>query len=260
VKAQFQIGMIQLRTLFDLDGALASFRAIEEHVQSIPALRHEVRLRKGEVFLARGDTAGARREFLAVASAPDALPDHQDEAQLHAAEVEFFAGDFDEAARRLDSITVNLKADYANDALRLQTFLEENATTDSSALLRYARAELYARQRRMGEAIALLQQVVRDHPGAALIDDAMLRIGMLLDETGQCDEAVATYREILTRFAETSIVLDRAQFSLAEAYEFGLHRIPEAMAAYEKLLVDYPSSVFAGIARRRIRILRGDIP
>jgi tetratricopeptide (TPR) repeat protein len=83
-------------------------------------------------------------------------------------------------------------------------------------------------------------------------------IGGLQFSAGFYADAVATYERLLTDFRENSILLDRAQFQLAETYEAGMRDTLKAIAAYEKLLADYPSSVLADEARRRIRRLRGE--
>ena len=257
-KAQYQVGTIQFQNLFDLDGALGSFNKVADEAGNIRIIRYDVFLRRGEVFLAKGDTAHARQQFASVERAPDATPDQSDEAVFHLAELDFFAGRFDDAIGRLDSITVNPRADFANDALKLQSFLQENLATARVALARFGKAELFARQRQNTEAIALFQDIVRQYPGSLLVDDALMRSAALQGEAGLYADAVATYGRLLAQFTESSIALDRAQFGLAETYEFGLHDKTKAIAEYEKLLADHPRSVFTGIARKRIRILRGD--
>jgi tetratricopeptide (TPR) repeat protein len=257
-KALYQIGMIQFESLFDLNGALTSFQKVEEEAGSLGVIRFDVALKRGVVYTARGDTARAREQFAAVAGVLSALPDQNDEANFRLAELDFFAGRVEDAITRLDSIIVNTKADYANDALRLQAFLQENASTAKAALAEYGRAELLARQKKNTEAVALLEEVVRQYPGSLLIDDALMRIAGLQNAAGLYPEAIVTYTRLLTEFQGNSIALDRARFGLGEVYEFGLHDSSKAIVEYERLLADHPRSVFVGIARKRIRLLRGD--
>jgi len=70
---------------------------------------------------------------------------------------------------------LNVKNDFANDAIELQSFLAENQTTPQPVLRDYARAALFARQRRNSQAIALYQKVAQSAPQAPLADDASLR-------------------------------------------------------------------------------------
>ena len=257
-KANYKIGTIQFENLFDLSGALASFQKVADEAGSVAALKHDVALKEGLVYLAQGDTARARIQFGLVAGAPNATPDQSDEATLHLAELEFYSGRADSAIARLESIVVNTKADYANDALQLQAFLQENVSTARPALVQYGRAELLAREKRNTEAVAFLEQIVEQYPASLLVDDALMRIAGLQSEAGLYSSAIASYNRLLTQFKEHSIALDRARFGVGEVYEFGLHDKEKAIAEYETLLAEHPRSVLAGVARKRIRLLRGD--
>ncbi len=257
-KSYYQIGRIQFEQFADCDGALASFEHVLTEAGGVPVLRYDVLLTMGRVHVARGDTARAVDRFRVVAAAPDALPDQSDEANFRLAEIDYFGGRTDAAIKILDGIAVNLKADYANDALRLQAFLEENVTTAPEALRAVARGEFLARQGKNSEAVAVLQEVITSYPQAPLVDDALMLIGSLQASAGLVTDAIASYERLLTQFKESSIAVDRAQFRLGELYQYGTRDYGKAIAAYEKLLADYPGSVLAAQARKRIRKLRGD--
>ncbi len=257
-RARYQIGLIQYEKLFDRDAALTSFADVERELPAAPALQFDVALRIGTVLLARGDTTGAAARFRTVAEAPAALPDQQDEATFRLAEVAYFEGRFDSAMSLLGSLALNLKADYANDALALLAFLQENTSTTPAALKAFATADFVARQRRNGEAIPMFLEVLKTYPRALLADDALLRVGRLQAEAGRYADALATYERLLTDFKESSIALDRARFSAAEILQFGLRDRAGAITAYERLLAEYPGSLLVTLARKRIRDLRGD--
>ena len=221
-------------------------------------LRYDVALITGQIQVARGDTAEATKQFLLVAGMPDALPDQADEALFRLAELDFFAGRFGQATTRLEALSSNLKADFANDALQLQSVLQGNVNNDAEALKGYARGLYLARQRKNMEAIAVLNDVLAKSPTSDIADDALLEIAHLQASAGFTMQAVASYERLLTEYQNNSIVLDRAQFELAETYQRGMHDAPKAIAAYEKLLTDFPNSIYADQARKRVRQLRGD--
>lgn len=258
-RSYLQIGLIQFEKEFDLDGALASFDRVKDENPGINTIAYEVALRAGQVLTARGDTAAAWARYLTVAHAPSATPDQSDEANFRLAEMEYFHGQFAAAIQRLDSISLNLKADYANDALALRAFLQENNSSSPQALAEFSRADFLARQRKNTEAVALLQAIARKYPQAFLVDDALMKTASLQARSGMYREAVASYDTLLTKFKESSVSLDRARFQMGEVYELGLKDSANAIACYEKLLVDYPRSVLVEQARNRIRRLRGDI-
>ena len=86
-----------------------------------------------------------------------------------------------------------------------------------------------------------------------------MKAASLQARSGMYREAVASYDTLLTKFKESSVSLDRARFQMGEVYELGLKDPANAIACYEKLLVDYPRSVLVEQARSRIRRLRGDV-
>jgi outer membrane protein assembly factor BamD (BamD/ComL family) len=67
-----------------------------------------------------------------------------------------------------------------------------------------------------------------------------------------------TLDTLLTGHRDGATILDRAQFRTAEILQYGLNNSAGAITAYERLLADFPQSIFASEARRRIRVLRGD--
>jgi len=259
-RSWYQIGTLQSGKFGDLAGAAASFSHAVQEAGPLRTLRIDAMLMLGKVETARGDTGRAAALFTDVARAGAALPDQHDEAVFRRAEIDYFGGRFDSAAARLAGITVNLRADYANDALRLQSFLQENASTAPDALRRFAGADFLARQGKNTQAVSIFQSVIGDYPAAPLVDDALMRVGELEAAAGLFQDAVAAYERLLRDFRTTSIECDRAEFNLAEVERFGLHDDVKARAAYEGLLEEYPKSLLADRARRRLLELRGEAP
>lgn len=257
-RSHYHIGLIQFEKLFDLDGALASFEQVERDLPAGNALAHDVSLNIAKVLVVRGDTSRAAARLHRIAVEPTATPDQQDEATFRLAELEFFGGKFGSAIALLGDLSVNLKADYANDAIALQTFLQENTLTSEPALSLFARADFLARQRKITEAIPFFLDVIARYPTALLIDDALMKVGSLQARARLYTEALASYGRLLDEFKDGSIALDRARFSRGEIFELGLKDSTKAIAEYERLLVDYPESILAAQARKRIRVLRGD--
>jgi cellulose synthase operon protein C len=257
-KSYYQIGTIQFERFFDLDGALQSFEQVEQELPAFNVLSHDVSLKIAEIFTAKGDTVKAAARFRIIVKSPTAEPDQRDEASYRLAELEYFNGRFQDAIQRLEGITLNLQADYANDALLLLSFLQENKMTSESALAQFARAHYLARQRKSTEAIRMFLKVIDQYPQALLIDDALMKVGELQAEARLYVDAITTYERLLEAFKESSIALDKAQFSIGEIYQYKLNDKTKAIAAYDKVLANYPQSLLTAQARKRIRVLRGD--
>ena len=257
-KSLYQIGMVELRQYGDMDAALRSFEQVLQEPAITPTGRHDVQLRIGEILVARADTVRAATTFGAVAGAPDATPDQDDEAQYRLAELAFFNGRIDDAVRLLGTISLNVQHDYTNDALQLQAFLQENAATAPEALRAFGRAEYLARQHKNTEAAAMLEDIVQRFPDAGVADDALLRTAALLAAAGRYADAVGVYERLLNGFHDSSNQIDRALFQLGEVRQFGMHDPGQAILAYERLLAEQPQSILVHEARKRIRILRGE--
>ncbi len=257
-RSYYQIGTIQFEKYFDLDGALTSFVSVETFLPPTNTVQFDVAIKIGEVLTAKGDTSKAALRFRKVIAAPNATPDQQDEATYRLAELEYFGGNFKGAIDHLQTISANLKANYTNDALQLLAFLQENTLTAEAPLKEFARADFLARQKKYTEAITSFQKVVEQNPQALFVDEGLMKIASLQTKATWYHEALATYERLLNQLKESSIALDKAQFNIAELYDYRLKDKPKAIASYEKLLADYPQSLLVDQARKRIRELRGD--
>jgi len=251
----FRIGVIQFEKLFDLDGALSAFNTIKI-IPSVGNTLYDAEIKIGEVQTARNDLAGAYFEFEKAAKLPTIL--YQDQAIFKLAELNYFEAHFDTSLSLLKRFGANFGTDLANDALQLQYFIQENKSTSLPALEEFAHADLQMRQRKYPESLSRLQNIVQRYPSSLLVDDALMKIGELHLKLKQTNDAVAAFRFVADSI-QLSILKDKALFRIAEISENVLHTKDQAIAAYEKLLERFPNSLYAEQARKRIRLLRGDI-
>jgi tetratricopeptide (TPR) repeat protein len=254
MQALFRIGTIYYLRLYDLDGAAAAF----EKVRTMPfnvALQHEAILNLAEVQTAKGELNHAREEYsrlLAIASEQE-----RDRALFRLAELDYFEGKIDSAVAKLERISRNIQSDQTNDALQLFYFIQENSGSGQIALREFARAELLARQRKHSEALSAFQSLTTRYPATSLVDDGVLKIAELQLVLGHVREALAVLQRIVTDMT-ASVLRDRAQMRMGEIYETKLKDKASAIEAYERLLEQFPASLFAEEARKRVRALRGD--
>ena len=101
------------------------------------------------------------------------------------------------------------------------------------------------------------QDIVKHYSTALLVDDAMMKIGELYVLLQRPQEAISAFHFIADSI-QLSILKDRAQFKIAEICQRVLNNKTQAIEAYEKLLSQFPNSLYVEEARKRIRILRGD--
>ncbi|RPI06860.1 MAG: hypothetical protein EHM64_01560 [Ignavibacteriae bacterium] len=250
----YRIGVMKFERLFDLDGAFRAFNQLKE-MPSTSNSSTEAVLKLGEVQIARNDLAEARKDFDRLGKSP--LVMYKDQAAYKLAELNYFEAKFDSALSILKQFDSNLNTDLTNDALQLQYFIQENNTSSPQALTEFAKADLLMRQHRYSESLLQFQDVVRRFPAALLDDDAMMKIGELHLFLNHPLDAVSAF-SVVADSIQMSILKDHALFRIAEIYQRVLNNTAKAVEAYEKLLAQYPNSLYVEESRRRIRILRGD--
>lgn len=253
-QAYLRIGLIRRNRFFDLDGALEAFRQVRQSTSS-PHLLFEATLSMGEVLTVKNDLAAARREYQGLVNI--AATDLRDRALLKLAELDYFEARFDSSLAKIQSLTTNVTTDLANDALQLQYFIQENQATAPAALKAFAGADLLVRQNKYSEALERFKEISQQYPTALLVDDAIMRTAELSLRLKQVDDALAAFRKVALEMP-TSIYRDLAQFRIAEVYERVRADKQKAIEAYELVLSQYPNSMHAQEARKRVRLLRGD--
>ncbi|MGE5313969.1 MAG: tetratricopeptide repeat protein [Acidobacteriota bacterium] len=255
-QALYRIGTIRASRLGDLNGALAAYDSITVIAPASPMLS-VVRAAMGDVYLRQGKTDDARVQYDAVAGSPQSSDQQRSDARYRMAELLFYQAKFDSALTMLTGLTANVQSDEANDALILQAFILENKDAFESALESYARAEFLARQGKLSEAIAVLNDVILQSGEAPLCDDAMLKKAEYETKIKRPVDALRTLQGLLSAFPK-STERDKAQFRIGEIYQYSMQDKGNAIAAYSAILAEYPNSLFIDEARRRIRALRGD--
>ncbi|MGJ8737012.1 tetratricopeptide repeat protein [Zobellia laminariae] len=180
-------------------------------------------------------------------------------ARYKVAQTSFYKGDFDWALTQLKVLRSSTSQLIANDAMQLSLLISDNSLEDSTqtALKKYARADLLAYQNKTKEAITELDDILQNHKGEKIEDEALLKQGQLLELSNDYEAAEYNYQKI-TEFYANGILADDAHFALAELYRNKLNQPEKAKSHYEKIIYNYQDSYYFPQARKNFRILRGD--
>lgn len=180
-------------------------------------------------------------------------------ARFKVAKTSYFKGDFEWAKTQLDVLKASSTQLIANDAMELSLLIQENAFEDSTqtALKLYAKADLLSFQKKNKEAIAVLEEILTDHRGGKIEDEALLKQATILEKEGNFEKSEANYLKIL-EYYPTDILADNATFNLAELYKNNLNQPEKAQKYYEQIIFSFPSSIYFVDARKNFRMLRGD--
>jgi tetratricopeptide (TPR) repeat protein len=181
-------------------------------------------------------------------------------ARFKVARTSYFKGDFDWANTQLSVLKSSTSQLIANDALDLHLLILNNIGQDSlkRPLELFARAQLLSYQNKTEQSIDTLQIIMDDFKGSAVEDDALVFQAELYTGKGQYKKAEANYLTVMSNY-DKSILLDKAVYRLAQLYQTELNRPDLAKEYYEKILFNYPSSIYLVDARKQYRSLRGDL-
>jgi tetratricopeptide (TPR) repeat protein len=175
------------------------------------------------------------------------------------AETSFYKGDFEWALTQLKVLRGSTSQLIANDAMQLSLLISDNSLEDSTqtALKKYARADFLAYQNKTQDAIDTLEDILQNHKGEKIEDEALLRQAQLLESQKKYEEAELNYLKI-TEFYANGILADDAYFALGELYKNILNQPDKAKNKYEKIIYNYQDSYYFPQARKNFRMLRGD--
>lgn len=182
------------------------------------------------------------------------------DARFKVAQTSFYKGDFDWALTQLKVLRSSTSQLIANDAMQLSLLISDNSFEDSTqtALKKYARADLLAYQNKSEEALSLLEDILQNHKGEKIEDEALLRQGRLFEEKEEFSRAQFNYQKIVEFYGQ-DILADDAHFALGQLYEKELLDVDKAKYHYEKIIYNYQDSYYFPQARKNFRRLRGDI-
>ena len=181
------------------------------------------------------------------------------EARFKVAQTSFYKGDFDWALTQLKVLRAATSQLIANDAMQLSLLIADNSLEDATqrALKKYARASFLNYQNKKREAVLLLDEILKNHKGEKIEDEALLKQGKILTELKEYGKAEYNYLKIVEFYGQ-DILADDAHFALAELYRTVLDNPIKAKSHYEQIIFNHQDSYFFPRARKYYRELRGD--
>lgn len=182
------------------------------------------------------------------------------EAKLKNAKLHYYSGNFALAKDILNILKLATSREIANDAEQLGLLIQDNTEMDTSgaAMREYAAIELMLFQNKLDEAVIALNGMQKKYSQHMLADEMLwLRANTYLKQ-GKVDEAMEDLKQI-TAAHGTDILGDDALFLQGKIFEERKKDKVQAMAIYQKLLTDHSGSIYVADARKRFRLLRGDV-
>jgi len=175
--------------------------------------------------------------------------------QYRLAELEYFSGDIDSAQVHFGLISVNSRADIANDALEKVVLIEENKSL-TSAMQTYAIGEKLEKLKRFDEALAKYTETVNSAEGSDLAERSFIKIARINANLNRFPNSRIAIDSLLSKYPKT-IYADYAVFIKANSYMSEKNK-EVALKEFTDFLAIYPRSIYLDEVREKIRILRKD--
>lgn len=180
-------------------------------------------------------------------------------ARYKVAQTSYFKDDFKWAKAQLKVLKGSATQLIANDAADLFLVISDNEPKDSvpSGLKAYAKADLLAYQNKNDEALTVLDTILKKYKGQSIEDEALFKQASLYVKKELFDTALQSYEAIIALDPQ-GILADDAYYQIAEIYANKLNDTEKAKEYYQKIIFEYPSSIYLVDARKKYRKLRGD--
>ncbi|MDN5285979.1 MAG: hypothetical protein JWR38_2253 [Mucilaginibacter sp.] len=258
VFAMQKLAQLQAFKLHKLNDA----QKLLEDAVSIPGIRPELlascKLDLGDIYLMNNQPWEATLLYSQVEKDFPNTDINQD-AKFRNAKLAYYTGDFTWAKGQLNVLKAATSQLIANDALNLQLLIADNTLADSvaGALKMYARADLQIFAEQPAKAIMTLDSIDKKFPNNSLSDDILMSKSRILIQQKNYTDAVPLLKKIADEHPN-DLWADDAVFMLGDIYDNRLNDKVSAKAWYQKIITNYPGSLWINEARKRFRLLRGD--
>ena len=240
----------------DVQEAVSALDDILEMKRLRPQTRDEVKLELGDLLLFAGEVWDASLLYSQVekANSNDLLGA---EAKFRNAKLSYYNHDFPWAKSQLEVLRASTSKLIANDAMELSLLISDNMEADSTytTLALFADADLQLYRNQLEAAWKGYDAVARASLSHPLHDEVLLRKALIRTRQGRFQEADSLLQRLVDLYP-TDITADDALWQMAQLNETPLHNIEKARACYERLLIDYPSSLYCDRARKRFNALK----
>lgn len=243
--------------LHDLDGAMVELENIIPKGLE-PQQKAEANLLLGDIFLMQKEYNKAKLKYSEVA---ESFKDGQIGAMAKFKEgrMSYFKGDFEIAKARLKTIKDNTSNDISNDAIKLFLLIQDNTGLDSTttALERFAQAQMMVFQLDYDKALASLDSILFDFPNHSLADEIYWEKSSIFFAKGNLEKGMEFLDRIITSYPE-DIWGDDALYTKARIFDYTLKDAEKARQLYTDFLFKYEGSLYIVNVRKRLREMRND--
>jgi tetratricopeptide (TPR) repeat protein len=219
-------------------------------------VRDEVKLELGDLLLFAGEVWDASLLYMQVEKAnPNDVLGAM--AKYKNAKLSYYNHDFKWANSQLRVLRASTSKLVANDAMELSLLISDNMEDDSTytTLETFADADLMLYRGMLESAWEGYTNIETHNLSHPLLDEVLMRKAQIRMKQARYTEADSLLQKVVD-FYPYDITADDALMMMAELNEDKLGNKAKAMECYEKLLLDYPNSLYADNARKRYNALK----
>jgi tetratricopeptide (TPR) repeat protein len=245
--------------LEEMDSAIFILNKVITSPRITPDLIANCKLNLGDIYLLTNDPWEASLMYSQVEKA-NKYASVAYRAKLKNAKLHYFTGNFALAKSHLDVLKQATTKEISNDAIDLGLLINNNTVFDTtdSVMQVFASIELQRYQHKEERASKMLIQLINDNPGHSIIDECYWLLADISMKKGQFQESIAYLDSLLKDYSD-DILADDAFYTKALITQENIGDIELAKSLYREFLDLYPGSIYVAEARKRFRLLRGDL-
>ncbi|MBO4593554.1 MAG: tetratricopeptide repeat protein [Bacteroidaceae bacterium] len=221
-----------------------------------PQIRNEVKLELGDLLLFAGEVWDASLLYMQVEkeNKNDVLGAM---AKYKNAKLSYYNHDFEWANSQLKVLRSSTSKLVANDAMELSLLISDNMEDDSTygMLEIFADADLLLYRNMLDSAWENYTNIEIHNLSHPLLDEVLMRKAQIRMKQARYTEADSLLQKVVD-FYPYDITADDALIMMGELNEEKLNNTAKAIDCYEKLLLDYPNSLYTDRARKRYNALK----
>ena len=218
-------------------------------------LRAECKLTRADIFLINGDIWEASLIYSQVEK------DFKNEtigseAKFRNALLSYFTGDFPWALSQADALRSSTTKLIANDAMELSLLINENMDEDSTyrGLTWFAKADFALYQNKLQEAETYLDSIDNWYVLHPLFDEVLYKRAQIAIKEDNYQKADSLLGVLIMKYP-IDLMADDALMLLAQINEEKFNNKAKAKEYYEKIILDYSSSLYINQARKKYKEL-----
>ena len=217
---------------------------------------NETKLELGDLLLFAGEVWDASLLYMQVekANKNDVVGAM---AKFKNAKLSYFNNDFLWAKSQLDVLRASTSKLIANDAMELSLLISDNMEEDSTydMLELYAHADLLLYRNQLDSAWAAFDDISHRALSHPIFDEVLFQKAKIRIRQARYAEADSLLQQLVD-FYPDDILADDGWMMLGRLNEEQLNNMERARSCYEKLILDYPASLYVDEARKRYNSLK----